>query len=176
MTNLCDGLTLFRLFACLGLIIDGLVWGVDGARLAIILLILGNTTDILDGRIARATQKPKTKIGSNEIIFDMLLLIGAILYLGIANFIPAVISYSWAAWLLILIFWPNVPFNFFWFFETTASISALPLLILLSRDWLMLVVFLVWGIVALVWDWQRAATHAKSWKIIIQRNYKKLVN
>ena len=154
MKKLCDSLTLFRLFACLALIADGLTLGPLGARLAIILLILGYTSDILDGRIARATHKPPTKIGNHEILFDMLLAIGNVLYLGLAGFVFEWVAYPWAIWLLFLIFFgASVIFSIFWGITVTIT---LPLLIFLSEDWLMLTITLLWGACALLLNQKRA--------------------
>lgn len=167
MKKLCDSLTLFRLLVCLALIADGLILGSSGARLAVILLILGYTSDILDGRIARATHKPPTKIGNHEIIFDMLLAIGSVLYLGLAGLIPRAVAYPWTAWLLFLIIFFRSSVIFSIFKGTTVTIT-LPLLIFLSEDWLMLIVALLWGAFALLLNQKRAGERFISWKKIFQ--------
>ena len=56
----------------------------------ILLLMLGWTTDILDGRIARRCRKEATWIGDREFIFDMLLVFGSLCYLVLAGFVPSV--------------------------------------------------------------------------------------
>ena len=172
MKKLCDGLTLFRLAACLALIADGLILGPSGARLAIVLLILGYTSDILDGRVARTTSKPPTKIGDHEIIFDMLLVIGSVFYLGLAGFMPGVLAYPWAGWLLLIIFLrSSVIFSIF---KGTTVTITLPLLIFLSEDWLMLLVALLWGAFALLLNQKRARERFVSWRKIFQTIFEKL--
>lgn len=176
MKKLCDSLTLFRLFAALSLIAIGFFGGAAVSRAAIIILILGRVSDILDGRIARATKKPETRIGRHEVIFDAFLSLGAIIYLGASDLLNGYFVSAWALWLIFVMACPLIPYNLFWFFEALSSAFTLPLLIILSKDWLMLLIFCFCGIIALFWDWQRAKEHMIAWKIIFQNNYHRFKN
>jgi phosphatidylglycerophosphate synthase len=58
----------------------------------VLLIILGWTTDILDGRLARRWKKDPTWIGEKEFAFDMVMVVGGLCYLVMAGFFPPVIA------------------------------------------------------------------------------------
>ncbi len=65
----------------------GLV-GPRALEAVILLIILGWTTDILDGRLARRYHKEVTWVGEREFVFDMVMVFSGLCYLVMSGFIP----------------------------------------------------------------------------------------
>ncbi|MCK5827826.1 CDP-alcohol phosphatidyltransferase family protein, partial [Candidatus Bipolaricaulota bacterium] len=86
MRKLPDLLTLSR--GLVAAVILGLGFaGAKALEAVIVLTILGWTTDILDGRLARKYHKPPTWIGEREFIFDMVMVFSGLCYLVMSGLI-----------------------------------------------------------------------------------------
>ena len=146
MRKLPDLLTLSRglvAFVILGL---GFV-GVRALEAVILLTILGWTTDILDGRLARKYHKPLTWIGEREFLFDMVMVFSGLAYLVMSSLINA-----WLA--LVYITVAAVFIAFFRSKMITMSFAtplvALPLIVASVKAPRAAVWYLIWLL-----DWSR---------------------
>jgi len=151
MRKLPDLLTLSR--GLVAAVILGLGFVGGGALEAVILLtILGWTTDILDGRLARKYHKPPTWIGEREFVFDMVMVFSGLAYLVMSGLINA-----WLA--LIYITVAAVFIAFFRSKMITMSFAtplvALPLIVASVKAPRAAIWYLIWIVGALVLDWSR---------------------
>ena len=99
MRKLPDLLTLSRGLVAAAIFSLGFV-GERALEAVILLTILGWTTDIFDGRLARKYRKPPTWIGEREFTFDMIMVFSGLCYLvmsGLIHYIPALIYIAVAA-------------------------------------------------------------------------------
>ena len=151
MRKLPDLLTLSR--GLIAATILGLGFVGERALEAVILLtILGWTTDILDGRLARKYHKPPTWIGEREFIFDMLMVVSGLCYLVMSGLINA-----WLALIYILV--AAVCIGVFRSKMITMSFAtplvALPLIVASLRAPRAALWYLIWIAGALILDWSR---------------------
>lgn len=151
MRQLPDLLTLSRGFIAASIL--GLAFVGKGALEAVILLtILGWTTDIFDGRLARRFDKPPTWIGEREFAFDMMMVFAGLCYLVICGFINGWLALCYVAIAAACI-------AFFRSKMITMSFAtplvALPLVVASREAPRAAVWYLVWIIAALILDWSR---------------------
>ena len=168
-----DLLTWSRVFIGLLIGLAGPLIGRDGVVLVMKLLLLGWTTDILDGRIARYAKKryrrPESWTGRNEIRFDAVMLIGVFAYLGYARFIPLWAT-SYAALLFLLVVLP-VSYSKIFLFEAPAAIATFLLLVIFAgRPTLGYV--MIWGSLLLIYDWRRAMQLGGRLRVLLRRTAK----
>ena len=118
----------------------------------VVLTVIGWTTDILDGRIARHYHKPETWIGEREFAFDMIMVLGGLCYLVLAGFvpIPPAAAYVGVATVFVIYFRSKMVTMSFAF-----PIVALPLVISYFYAPRAAWIFIGWIIAALLFDWKR---------------------
>jgi len=118
----------------------------------IVLTIIGWTTDILDGRIARRIKKPPTWIGDQEFTFDMLMVFSGLCYFVMAGFIDALpaVMYCIAAAVCIGAFRSKMVTMSF-----ATPLVALPLIVSYFEAPHALLWYLAWIAAALALDWKR---------------------
>ena len=86
--RLADLFTIARGPLALALIWLGIAHGKDGIEWAFILLLIAVTLDTLDGYLARRSGYPhQTWIGDHDVVFDIGISIGLLLYLAFAGFL-----------------------------------------------------------------------------------------
>lgn len=151
MRKLPDLLTLSR--GLVAFVILGLGFVGERALEAVILLtVLGWTTDILDGRLARKYNKPPTWIGEREFLFDMVMVFSGLCYLVMAGLINA-----WLALIYIAI--AGACIAFFQSKMITMSFAtplvALPLIVAAVKAPRAALWYLLWIVGALLLDWSR---------------------
>ncbi len=151
MQRLPDILTASRGLLALAMVALGFV-GPEALTAIVVLTMIGWTTDIFDGRVARRLQKPPTWIGEHEFAFDMLMVLGGLCYLVLAGFVrvPVAIIYVAVAAVFISYFrskmvtmtfavvWVAAPLYFAFVYQRAVAF------------W-----FLGWIIIALLLDWRR---------------------
>jgi len=151
MRRLPDLLTLSRGLVAAAILGLGFV-GERALEAVILLTILGWTTDILDGRLARKYHKPPTWIGEREFIFDMVMVFSGLCYLVLSGFINA-----WLALIYIVI--AGICIAFFRSKMITMSFAtplvALPLIVASLRAPRAALWYLLWIAGALILDWSR---------------------
>jgi len=162
-------LTVSRLFSGAALALLGLLQGRSAAGIALIVLMFGWTSDMLDGRLARQYNKEPGFIGTYEIVFDLVMCLGALAYLGMAGIIPmalAEIYIAFSAGILSVVFlWESqegfslegfkIFRNLAWALELPLVFIPPVLLALNSPLWAWLL-FVFWMAIMLAWDWKRA--------------------
>jgi len=125
-----------------------------GSALPTVLLLtmLGWTTDIFDGRLARRYNKPPTWVGEKEFAFDMLMVFSGLCYLVLSGFIPFVpaIIYTMVAAAFIAYFRSKMITMSF-----ATPVVALPLIVAYFKAPQALVWYIVWIAAALILDWRR---------------------
>jgi hypothetical protein len=157
MKRVPDLLTLSRAFIAAAILLLGVVEGLDLlARSALptvlLLTMLGWTTDILDGRLARKYNKPPTWVGEKEFAFDMAMVFSGLCYLvlsGFIPFIPAIIYVMVAAAFIAYFRSKMVTMSF------ATPVVALPLIVAYFEAPHALIWYVAWIVAALVFDWRR---------------------
>jgi len=118
----------------------------------LILTMIGWTTDIFDGRIARKLNKPPTWVGEREFAFDMAMVFSGLCYLvlsGFIWFIPAILYVMVAAAFIAYFRSKMITMSF------ATPVVALPLIVAYFKAPNALLWFIVWMVAALVFDWRR---------------------
>ncbi|UCF10820.1 MAG: CDP-alcohol phosphatidyltransferase family protein [Candidatus Bipolaricaulota bacterium] len=118
----------------------------------ILLTMLGWTTDILDGRLARRYHKPPTWIGEREFLFDMLLVFSGLCYLVMAGYVPFVPAAAYVAVAAVCIAYfrlKSVTMSF------ATPLVALPLVIAYINARQAAWWYLIWIALVLLLDWKR---------------------
>ncbi len=151
MRQLPDLLTLSRGVIALTVFLLGFAGG-RALEAVILLTILGWTTDIFDGRLARKYEKPITWIGEREFTFDMAMVFAGLCYLVISGFINGwlALGYVAIAAAFILIFRSKMITMSF-----ATPLVALPLIVASQQAPRAAVWFLLWIVSALILDWSR---------------------
>lgn len=146
-----DLLTLSRGIIALAVFSLGFV-GPQALGAVLLLTMVGWTTDIFDGRLARKYDKPTTWIGEQEFTFDMLMVFSALCYLVMVDLvplIPALIYVAIAAACIAFFRSKSVTMSF------AFPLVALPLVVAVWKAPGAAIVYLVWIAAALLLDWTR---------------------
>ena len=151
MRKLPDLLTLSRALVAAAIFSLGFV-GARALEAVILLTILGWTTDIFDGRLARKYHKPPTWIGEREFAFDMVMVFAGLCYLVMSGLIN-----GWLALIYI-----TVAAAFIAFFRSkmitmsfATPLVALPLIVASLKAPRAALWYLIWIVGALALDWPR---------------------
>ena len=151
MRKLPDLLTLSRGLVAAAIFSLGFV-GARALEAVILLTILGWTTDIFDGRLARKYHKPPTWIGEREFAFDMVMVFSGLCYLVMSGLIN-----GWLALIYIIV--AAVCIAFFRSKMITMSFAtplvALPLIVASLKAPRAALWYLIWIVGALALDWPR---------------------
>ncbi len=118
----------------------------------ILLTMLGWTTDIFDGRLARRQHKPPTWVGEHEFAFDMVMVFAALCYLVMARLVPvlpAAIYVAVAAPFIVVFQSKSVTMSF------AFPLVVLPLVIAYFKAPHVAYLYFAWICLALLLDWHR---------------------
>jgi hypothetical protein len=151
MKRVPDLLTVSRAVIAVAIFSLGFV-GKNALEIVILLTMLGWTTDIFDGRIARKYNKPVSWVGEQEFTFDMLMVFSGLCYLVMVGFIPFVYSliYVMVAAAFIAYFRSkSVTMSF------ACPIVALPLVVAGFEAPRAALWYGLWIALALLLDWRR---------------------
>lgn len=155
-----DFLTFSRL--PLGVIIA--LQGLAGRRQAgtvMLLLLLGWSLDFLDGRLARKYKGEPGWIGEYEILFDLVLCLGSLAYLGLAGFVPWPVALGYitlagvVSGLATAMTDPQRTYSITQVVEVPL-IFVPPIFLLLVSPWWIILVTLIWAGISLFLEWDRA--------------------
>ena len=126
--------------------------GRSALEFVILLIVIGWTTDILDGRLARRYKKEATWIGEREFGFDMLMVFSSLCYLVMAGFIPfvpAAIYIAVAAACIAYFRSKSVTMSF------ACPLAALPIIVAYFNAPRAAWGFIIWIAFSLIFDWHR---------------------
>ena len=151
MKKVPDLLTASRGIIATVIVVLGLV-GPRALEAVILLIILGWTTDILDGRFARRFNKQSTWIGEREFAFDMVMVFSGLCYLVMAGFVPVIpaVVYAGISAVFIIYFRSKAVTMSF-----ACPVVALPLVVAYFHAPRAAALFVVWICLAIVFDWRR---------------------
>lgn len=151
MKRVPDLLTLSRGLIAAAIFSLGFV-GKSALPTVLLLTMLGWTTDILDGRLARRYKTIPTWVGEKEFAFDMLMVFSGLCYLVLSRFIPFVpaVIYTMVAAAFIAYFRSKMVTMSF-----ATPVVALPLVVAYFEAPNALIWYVVWIVAALVFDWRR---------------------
>ncbi|MCD6494465.1 CDP-alcohol phosphatidyltransferase family protein [Candidatus Bipolaricaulota bacterium] len=137
----------------------------------VFLTMIGWTTDILDGRLARRQRKGPTWVGEHEFAFDMLMVFAALCYLVMAGFvpvIPAAIYVAVAALFIVMFQSKSVTMSF------AFPLVALPLVVAYFCAPQAAYIYIAWIGLALIYDWRRFVGVVREFLVNIKDLYKRL--
>jgi hypothetical protein len=153
-----DWLTASRLliaFAILALI----PLGPDALGAVAGLLLLGWTTDMVDGRLARRYEKGPSWLGEHEFQIDMVMVLASAVFLIVTGLVPAELGLPYVGLALLLSLY-TLRYRHFLKFKSVTMLLAFPwvftpFVIALFREPVAAYAGLGWMILALILDWRR---------------------
>ncbi len=151
MKRVPDLLTLSRGVIALAIFSLGFV-GKEALEAVIVLTLIGWTTDIFDGRLARKYNKPATWVGEQEFTFDMMMVFSALCYLTMANYVPLALALPYvmvAAAFIAYFRSKSVTMSF------AFPVVALPLAVATSAAPRAALLYGLWIAAAVLLDWTR---------------------
>lgn len=152
MKRLADGLTASRALIAVAMVLLGFE-GKKALPAVVWLTILGWTTDILDGRLARrAKEKKSTWLGDHDFQFDMMMVLAILAYLALAGFVSMRLAliYTAIAAVVIAYFRSKSVTELFMFIILIAQMA-----ITYRETPQMAYIYLFWIVAALLLDWRR---------------------
>ena len=151
MKRVPDLLTASRGFIALAIFSLGFV-GPRALETVVLLTMLGWTTDILDGRLARRYKTEATWVGEREFVFDMIMVFAGLCYLVMVGLIPATPAVIYVAVAAVFIAYfrsKMITMSF------ACPLSALPLIVAYFNAPRAALIFIVWMCLAFLFDWRR---------------------
>ncbi|MBC7220359.1 CDP-alcohol phosphatidyltransferase family protein [Candidatus Bipolaricaulota bacterium] len=154
-----DWLTAARGLAALAILGLTLV-GPAALRAVAFLLLLGWTTDMVDGRLARRWDKDPTWIGEHEFHIDMLMVLSSAVFLVLTGLVPPLPAVGYLVGGTAISLGVLHRSGEFLRFKSVTMILAfpwvfLPFVIALWHDPVVAYVGLMWVAAALITDWRR---------------------
>ncbi|MGY4707467.1 CDP-alcohol phosphatidyltransferase family protein [Candidatus Bipolaricaulota sp. J31] len=133
--------------------------GPEALSQVIALLLLGWTTDMLDGRLARRYEKPPSWIGEHEFQFDMVMVLASTVYLVAVGLVPAWVGIPYLALGIPIALWAHQNKEFLQFKALTMGIAFpwvfVPFIVAYFYARPAAYAGLIWMICALLIDWRR---------------------
>ncbi len=151
MTRMPDYLTVSRGIIAAIIVALGFV-GPEALERVILLTLLGWTTDILDGRLARRYNKGATWVGEREFVFDMVMVFAGLCYMVMAGFIPVIPAGIYVAVTAICIAYfrsKSITMSF------AFPVVAVPLIVAYFNAPRAAWFYVIWIVLALMFDWRR---------------------
>ena len=134
--------------------------GPSALRAVAFLLLLGWTTDMADGRLARRWEKDPTWIGEHEFHIDMLMVLSSAMYLVVTGLVPALPGMVYLLGGAIVSLAVLRRSGEFLRFKSVTMILAfpwvfLPFVVALWHDPVAAYAGFIWAVAALIFDWRR---------------------
>ncbi|MBU1670870.1 MAG: CDP-alcohol phosphatidyltransferase family protein [Actinobacteria bacterium] len=102
--RVADMLTASRLVIALAVITVGLLFGREAVGIVLMLILIGWTTDVVDGQLARSLETPvQSRIGDNDLAVDLVLDLAGYIYFIACGFLAPVwsLGYLLAACIIV---------------------------------------------------------------------------
>ncbi len=148
-----DALTLTRIPLALLVVALAAIFGRDALGVGLVLILLGWTTDVLDGRLARIDPRgTRTAIGDADLYVDLMLDTAGLLLFVFSGFVPAWIALIYLALAAGVIIFCNTR-AVITYFELPV-LAAHPLLAFVASPWVGLL-YVIWLLGAAVFDRRR---------------------
>jgi CDP-alcohol phosphatidyltransferase len=151
--TIADVLTVTRLFMGFLIVICAFFAEKSLLPLVVALTLIGWTTDIFDGRVARLDPRErKTLIGALDFAIDLTLIYSGLLYFITAGFVPLWPFLFYAIYAAVIgIIWTKKSVMM----AVAAPIVAMPIIFSFTHDPIWGWVFLGWIVCALIVNWSR---------------------
>ncbi|OFW56728.1 MAG: hypothetical protein A2V52_05725 [Actinobacteria bacterium RBG_19FT_COMBO_54_7] len=151
--TIADVLTVTRLFMGFLIVLCAFFAEKSLLPLVVALTLIGWTTDVLDGRMARLDPKKRqTFIGAMDFAVDLTLIYSGFLYFITAGFVPVIPFLFYALYAAIIgIIWTKKSVMM----AVAAPIAAMPIVFSFTDAPLWGWVFLGWIVLALIFNWGR---------------------
>lgn len=151
--RIADGLTASRLVIAVAVMMIGILTGRDGLNLILALVLVGWTTDVLDGQLARSVEKPiQTWIGDNDLAVDLVLDLAALFYFIAFGFVPVIMSLVYLLIACVVVSFSPTKRTIL--FLEIPVLMAIPI-VAFSRVNVVSIVYAVWLLAVLVYNWGR---------------------
>ncbi len=131
----------------------GLLMGREAVGLVLTLILIGWTTDVLDGQLARSLETPvQSRIGDNDLAVDLVLDLAGYVYFIACGFLSPIWSLGYLLAACIVVSFVRT--------RRMILILEMPLLIITpiiaftQLNWVS-IVFVVWLLAVLVYNWSR---------------------
>jgi hypothetical protein len=151
MAFLADLLTAARIVIAALIVLVGYLYGSKSIRSVILLLLLGWSTDILDGNLARRSATT-TALGRFDFLFDFIMVASSFFYLMICGFVDSIFFYSYTLLLIAVGLFSRSQSLIMLFL---APLSFLPFFIAASLDRTSLFASVLWAFLAFLLDRHR---------------------
>jgi phosphatidylglycerophosphate synthase len=150
---IADILTTSRFFLAFIILVCALPGNPDLLSLVVALVVLGWTTDVLDGYFARSdVEGRKTWIGDHDFLADEAIRYAPMIYFMTAGYLPFLPFMFYGVFVAFVAFkWMNEGYQM----AVGAPVTAMPLIIAFVHAPLMGWIFLAWIVLALVFNWKR---------------------
>lgn len=163
MKRVADGLTASRALIALFIVLLGF-GGKDALSWVIYLIILGWTTDVLDGELARRALRrleereaqdewEQTWLGEHDFALDMVMVYASFLYLTLVGYVPPAWAFGYTLIAAVAILWSHGSKSVTEIFAF--PLVALPLLIAYREGLWVAYAYVAWIVVMLVLFWGR---------------------
>ncbi len=151
--ELADALTLTRVFIAAAILVAAVNATKESLGPVVLLTMLGWTTDVFDGKLARADNERRNSwVGNHEFVADMLMVYSGLAYYVAAGFIPGAPFAAYVAFSgLVALIWQNKSYTM----AVAAPVVAMPLIFSLIHAPFVGFLFLGWIALALLLFWDR---------------------
>ncbi|MFH1149174.1 MAG: CDP-alcohol phosphatidyltransferase family protein [Actinomycetota bacterium] len=151
--RVADMLTASRLVIALAVITVGLLFGREAAGIVLMLILIGWTTDVADGQLARSLETPvQSRIGDNDLAVDLVLDLAGYIYFIACGFLAPVWSLGYLLAACIIVSFVRT--------RRIILILEMPLLIITpiiaftQLNWVS-IIYVAWLLGILVYNWSR---------------------
>lgn len=151
--RIADWLTASRLVIAFAVMMIGLLMGREAVGLVLTLILIGWTTDVFDGQLARSLETPvQSRIGDNDLAVDLVLDVAGYIYFIACGFLAPIWSLGYLLAACIIVSFART--------RRIVQIMEMPLLIVVpiiaftQLNWVS-IAYVVWLLAALVYNWSR---------------------
>ena len=151
--DIADLLTWSRVFLAIVIFFAALTGQKSLLSFVIAMIVIGWTTDVLDGKLARSdASDKKTWIGNHDFVADMSMSYAGMFYFMTSGYLPFWPFFLYGIYsLTVALIWLNKSYVM----AVAAPVSAMPVIFALIYSRFMALVFIAWIIASLISQWGR---------------------